>query len=78
MLQLVQIMSEYAVFVASHDYILGVHMNERTLLNNVMVPFSINVRRSPIPNRAHSHSPHDFWSPYEYLIHCQSEDFCRH
>ena len=26
------------------------------------------------PNHACSHFPHDFWSSYGYLIHCQSED----
>ena len=33
---LMQIQSESALAAASHGYILGVHMNELTLLNNVM------------------------------------------
>ena len=32
----VQDRSEFALVVASHGYICGVHMNECTLLNNVM------------------------------------------
>ena len=34
--QLVHIQSECALGTASHDYILGVHMNEHALLINVM------------------------------------------
>ena len=34
--QCVFLQSEYVQAVASHGYILGAHMNERTLLNNVM------------------------------------------
>ena len=28
--------SKFALHVASHSYILGAHMNERTLLDNIM------------------------------------------
>ena len=37
MLQLVQIHSECALATTSHEYIHWVHMNENTLLNNVML-----------------------------------------
>ena len=37
-----------------------------------------SMRWLAIPNPGHSHFPHNFWSSYEYLILCQSEDSCAH
>ena len=38
------------------------------------VKFAISARWLANPNYTRSQFPHDFWSSYEYVSHCQIED----
>ena len=39
---------------------------------------AIGIRWLAIPIEVVAHSPHEFWSTYEYLIYYQNEDSCAH
>lgn len=47
-------------------------------INGCCFQHAISTRWLLNASRGCSHFTHSFWSPYEYLSHCQSEDFHAH